>query len=409
MAEPPKDEDPLNASYAEEGYGDDEGEGASSSQTLGKGPAVAAPPGKAVLIAVAAILLIGFVVYQIFFAEAEVEVPPPPQKPQAAPVAQAEIPVPQLPIAPPAPPEPPPIPDIDLPPPPPLPAPPEPQIDLGGGGPTNEQLQARRKSAMLTVGGASTPPIDAGDGNPLGNSPYAGGGYYDPNTDRFKSGAARAVATHVGDLRNLILQGKMIHAVLETAIDTTFPGPIRGIVSRDVYAESGKDVLIPKGSRLIGNYNADVVRGQARIFIIWTRLIRADGVDIDISSPAVDRLGRTGLEGYVDNRYFEVFSGVALASVFTIGMAATAEKIFGEGETTTSQNTDGSQTQTGSPTSMAIQEATTNFGATAQRVLGGLIDARPLITVDQGTPVNIFVNKDLEFPDEVTGRIKLIE
>ncbi len=408
MADTPQDEDSPSGSYAEEGYEDINQDGAESGmQALGQGPSVAAPPGKTMMMAGAGILLVGFVFYQLFFTEDEVA-PPPPEKPkQGAPVAEAEIPVPNVTIEPPPPPPPPPPPIEEITPVPPLPAPPEPQVDFSNQGPTNEQLAARRKSTMLLASGAATPEIETGDSNPLGSMPdaIAQGGKGDP----YKSGAARATATHVGDLRKLILQGKIIHAVLETAIDTTFPGPIRGLVSRDVYAESGKEVLIPKGSRLIGNYNADIVRGQARIFIIWTRMIRPDGVDIELASPAVDRLGRTGLEGFVDNRYFEIFSGTALTSVFTIGMAAAAENLFGDQQVTTSQNTDGSQTQTGSPTALAVQESVQNMGSTAARVLGGLIDARPLITVDQGTPVNIFVNKDLEFPDAVTSRIKLIE
>ena len=168
-------------------------------------------------------------------------------------------------------------------------------------------------------------------------------------------------------------------------------------------------IAVPKGTRLIGSYNADVVRGQARIFIVWNRLIRPDGVDIDLTSPSVDRLGRAGTAGMVDNRYFEIFSGALLTSVFTIGMASIAQEITGTEASTATTDPSGGTTQTTDPTSQAISEAVANMAGTAQKVLGGLIDARPLITVDQGTPVNVFVNKDLEFPDEVTERIKLIQ
>jgi type IV secretion system protein VirB10 len=409
--ENPEDDDlPSNGGYADEGYEVESGDEESVS-TLGKGPAVAAAPGKALMIAVVGTLLVGFLGYQIFFSSDDAgEAPPPPKPPEAAPIAQADIPVPQIsiePPAPPPPPEPPPMPD--LPPVPDLPPPPDVgTVDLPAPGPDNEQMMARRKAPMLLVAGQAKPAIDAGDTNPLGEAAN-GGIVYGSDQDKFKSPAQRAVATHVGDLQKLILQGKIIHAVLETAIDTTFPGPIRGLVTRDVYAESGKDVLIPKGTRLIGTYNADVVRGQARIFIVWNRVIRPDGVDLDLTSPGVDNLGRAGTNGMVDNRYFEIFSGAMLTSVFTIGMAAVAQSITGAEATTSTQDPSGGQTQTGDPTSAAIQEAVTNMAGTAQRVLGGLIDARPLITVDQGTPVNVFVNKDLEFPDEVTQRIKLVQ
>lgn len=407
----PEDEDlPEDDGYADEGY-EAEQEDAEQPQYLGKGPAVAAAPGKTLMIAVVGVSLVGFLAYQIFFSSSNEPAPPPPPKPpEAVTVAPADIAPPVFPSAPspmdaPSEPEPPP----PLPEPPPLPTPPTPTaVDLPAPGPDNEQMMARRKTPLLLMGGAAKPLIDAGDTNPLGLTPD-GGIVYGSDNDKYKSPAQRAIATHVGDLSKLILQGKIIHAVLETAIDTTFPGPIRGLVTRDVYAESGKDILIPKGTRLIGTYNADVVRGQARIFIVWNRVIRPDGVDLDLSSPSVDRLGRAGTVGMVDNRYFEIFSGSLLTSVFTIGLAAAAQSITGAEASTTTTDPSGGQTQTVDPTTAAIQEAVANMAGTAQTVLGGLIDARPLITVDQGTPVNVFVNKDLEFPDEVTQRIKLVQ
>ncbi len=404
----PQDEN-TSDNYLNEGFEDVE-EGNGQSQNLGKGPAVAAPPGKTALMAGVGILLVGFLLYQLFFAESEEELPPPPpetsRQAAPAPVAQADIPIPQIPVEPPAPPTPelPPLPE--LPPAPALPPPPTPvDVDLSAQGPTSEQQQARLKANIMLQGGAAKPLQDTGDSN------FLSGIYARRKVDeeKFKSGAQRSVATHVGDLRKLILQGKIIQAVLETAVDTSLPGSLRAIVSRDVFAESGRDILIPKGSRIIGNYNADVVRGQARLFIIWSRLIRPDGVDIDLSSPATDEMGRAGLVGYIDNRYFEIFSGALLTSAFTIGLAATAQGVTGAEATTSTQNTDGSQTQNGDPTSAAIQQAVTNMGTTAQNVLQGLIDMRPMITLDQGTPFNIFVNKDLEFPDEVTSRIKLMQ
>ena len=113
--------------------------------------------------------------------------------------------------------------------------------------------------------------------------------------------------------------------MLETAINTDLPGTLRAIVSRDVFAESGKEVMIPKGSRIIGTYNTGISRGQRRVMIVWTRLIRPDGLDIEIGSPGVDSLGRAGVEGDVDNKYAEIFSAAILTSVVTIGAATAAE------------------------------------------------------------------------------------
>ncbi len=135
-----------------------------------------------------------------------------------------------------------------------------------------------------------------------------------------------------------IAQGKIVDAVLETAVNTDLPGEMRAIVSRDVFAESGRQIMIPKGSRLIGTYNTSVARGQARVMIIWTRLIRPDGLDIAIGSGGVDALGRAGVEGSVDNKYAEIFSAAMLTSVLDIGVAVAVDALSNQGSTTTNAN-----------------------------------------------------------------------
>jgi type IV secretion system protein VirB10 len=405
---PPED---FQESYAEEDYAAEMPPENGKTQFKETRPAVAATQGKTLLIAGVGVALFAFFFYQLFIAGDDAPPSEKPEEKQAVTVAAPDT-IPVIVTEPPPPPPPPSEPVQALPPlpPPPVMTPPEPTVAITAEDPNNQAMMARRKSNMLLAQGTGKPLTDAGDSNPLAGRYAASFNGIVPGSadDKFKSGAARAVATHVGDLRKLILQGKIVQAVLETAIDSTFPGPLRAIVGRDVYAEAGSTVLIPKGSRLIGTYNADIVRGNARIFIVWNRLIRPDGVDIEIASPAVDRLGRIGLTGFVDNRYFEIFTGSVLTSAFTIGMAVAATKMTNAGEVTATQNTDGSTTQTGDPISMATLDAVTNMGDTAQRVLGGLLDMRPLITVDQGTVVNVFVNRDLEFPDEVTSRVKLV-
>ena len=86
-------------------------------------------------------------------------------------------------------------------------------------------------------------------------------------------------------------QGYLIGAVLETAFDSTKPGFARAIVSRDVRGFDGKNVLIPRGSRLIGEYKSAAGQGQNRAVISWTRLIRPDGMTIEMDAPAVDTVG----------------------------------------------------------------------------------------------------------------------
>lgn len=324
--------------------------------------------------------------------------------------------------------------EIDLPPPPPpelensgfdIPAPPPPPgADIGGGGAPalpnagsngslfsndpesfeGSRMRQRVQSSMLIGGGTF-------GGGSAGNSLGAliGGADIAGVLDGPSSTSASSVkVTIAGNPEQTIYQGKVIDAVLESAINTDLPGSLRAVVSRDVYAEAGRAVLIPKGSRLIGSYNVDVQRGQARVFIIWDRVIRPDGIDAIISSPATDILGRAGLQGEVDNKYLEIFSNSLLLSAVTIGFAALSEEVTNGEDIVQGETGSGDVTQAGNVTDIATLQAVEDFSSTVQNVLQGSFDARPRITVDQGVRIKVFVNRDIKFPAHIATGVQEI-
>src|SRR4029077_18659841 len=132
-----------------------------------------------------------------------------------------------------------------------------------------------------------------------------------------------SIASRITDRDYLVLQGKFIDAVAETAMNSDLPGQVRALVSYDVYAESGGRVMLPRGTRLIGEYNTAIGKGQDRLFIVWTRAIRPDGIDIALLSGGTDPLGRAGLPGEVDNHFWTIFGTSALLSIIG-ARAATA-------------------------------------------------------------------------------------
>lgn len=224
-----------------------------------------------------------------------------------------------------------------------------------------------------------------------------------------RTSAAQAEATLIArDMTSVVAQGKIIDAVLETAINTDLPGQLRAVISRDVYAESGKNILLPKGSRLVGNYQADVKRGEQRVQIIWTRAIRPDGIDIAIDSPGTDQLGRSGVDGLVDNRYLELFSNAILLSTITATVAVLAESATGSSgvETTTGF---GQTTQSGKPSDFALTQGVQNLGDITKGVGQDLLKTKPTITVEQGTEIKVFVNRDLIFPSSIANSVKFVQ
>ncbi len=91
---------------------------------------------------------------------------------------------------------------------------------------------------------------------------------------------ARAHAVKYKRTDALVPQGYMIRGVLETAMQSDLPGNVRAITTEDVYSFDGRRVLIPKGTMLTGEYRSGLTRGQTRVFIVWTRMLRADGVSL---------------------------------------------------------------------------------------------------------------------------------
>ncbi len=192
---------------------------------------------------------------------------------------------------------------------------------------------------------------------------------------------ARATVLH--HKGSVVAQGAMIAAVLETALDSDLPGFARAVVSRDVRSFDGQAVLIPRGSRVIGEYRPATAQGQTRAFVIWTRVLRPDGVSIQIGSPATDPLGRAGLSGAVDTHFFERFGGAILLSVVNAGATALA----------------------GSPSTEVVvgsSQQATGLAATASAFAPQNIP--PTIKVPQGAPIRIFVARDLEFTNVGTAQ-----
>lgn len=217
--------------------------------------------------------------------------------------------------------------------------------------------------------------------------------------EELKETESTVATTYIADRVHTIAQGKLLTAILETAINTEIPGSVRAVVGRDVYGESGNDVLIPRGSRLFGSYSSEIKRGQGRVQINWSRLIRPDGVDLAISSVASDQFGRSGIPGEVDNKYSSVITNSLLTSVLAVGGVAAAQSLIGNQSTTTTANpTQGTTTTTGNATNQALYDVTKTIVDTVGQIVNSALDLTPVIRIPQGTRVTVIVNADIKVP-----------
>jgi type IV secretion system protein VirB10 len=189
-------------------------------------------------------------------------------------------------------------------------------------------------------------------------------------------GAADAEAAHSTVIANpgaTVPEGAIIAAVLETAVNTDLSGYCRALVSRDVRSFDGAAVLIPRGSRLIGQYRSGLSAGQTRVYIEWSRLLRPDGVSIELASPAADDRGESGVDGKVDAHTAGRYGPTVLLSVLSGALSALTNR-----SSVTISSTQGAQ-EAGA---IALQDG---------------MKLSPTIRAPQGAPIQVFVTRDLVF------------
>ncbi|RUX21481.1 TrbI/VirB10 family protein, partial [Mesorhizobium sp. M7A.F.Ca.US.011.01.1.1] len=238
----------------------------------------------------------------------------------------------------------------------------------------------------------------------------------DPNkaflaqSEASSSGIVKARAFRRTDA--LIPEGTIIRGYLETAINTDLPGAVRAVVREDIFSLDGRRILIPKGSRLTGEYRSGLARGQKRVFIVWSRVIRSDGISVDIKSPGADALGRGGMGGRVDTHWLERYGNAIMLSV--VGgvseylsslsdssqngqqrQVSTIDPVTGE-TTTITYGGNGSQRDA---RSIAFDKSSTALQQLAQEAFRDTQNIGPTVYVDQGTSIVVLVRRDLDFSD----------
>jgi len=182
-------------------------------------------------------------------------------------------------------------------------------------------------------------------------------------------------AWKMSDPSKVVPQGAVIPAVLETAINSDLPGYTRAIVSRDIRSFDGSAVLIPRGSRLIGQYKSGLTSGETRAFIIWNRIIRPDGLSVQLASPAIDDLGQAGATGKVDTHFAKRFGSSILLSVVN-GLSTIAS---------------------GKSSSTIVIGTSGDASGVIGQALSNDMKIPPTIKVPAGAPIQVFAARDLDF------------
>jgi len=177
----------------------------------------------------------------------------------------------------------------------------------------------------------------------------------------------------------VIQAGTVIAAALITGLRSDLPGQVTAQVTEDCFdSPSGTVLVVPQGSKLIGQYQAQISFGQSRVLLAWTRLILPNGKSIILDrQPATDASGYAGLEDQVDQHWGALFEAATLSTILSVGS---------EAGTTDSENN----------LAQAIRQgASQSFSQVGQQVVGRSLNVQPTLTIRPGFPVRVLVTHDL--------------
>lgn len=180
--------------------------------------------------------------------------------------------------------------------------------------------------------------------------------------------------------QNVMQAGAVIPAALITGIRSDLPGQITGQVTENVYdSPTGRILLIPQGTRIVGQYDNGVGFGQRRVLLVWNRLIFPNGRSIVLErQPGADAEGYAGLEDGVDYHWDELFKAAVLSTILSVGANA------------------GSSSNSDSDIATALREgASDSISQTGRQIIQRQLNIAPTLTIRPGFPVRVIVTRDL--------------
>ena len=177
--------------------------------------------------------------------------------------------------------------------------------------------------------------------------------------------------------RFLLPKGSFIDCTLETAIDSTLPGMTTCVAATDTFGADGSEVLLERGTQLVGETRGEVRQGSARVFVLWTEARTPGGVVVPLDSPGTDELGRSGLEGSVDRHFWERFGSALLITAIDGAVQAAVQPSSGSGGT-------------------IIYNPSTSQEVLTE-VLRGSINIPPTVRKSQGDRIQVLVARDVDF------------
>lgn len=189
----------------------------------------------------------------------------------------------------------------------------------------------------------------------------------------------------------VLYPGAVLPSTTITAVNTQLPGTVTAQVTRDVYGRNGR-VAVPKGSRLVGQYDTTVRNGQTRVLVAFQRVIFPDGRELVLgNAQASGPRGAAGTKAHVNNHFWKMLGASLLVALLDQGVAAVGPK---HQVTTPSGATFRGSSQVGAQT----------FAGVAGKVLAPYTNLKPTAVIPPGTAINVLVNKTVLMPRQGGGQ-----
>jgi type IV secretory pathway VirB10-like protein len=210
--------------------------------------------------------------------------------------------------------------------------------------------------------------------------------------------SSSAISVHPAASAFTVMAGSIVPAVLISGINSDLPGPILAQVSQNVLdSATGRSVLIPQGSRLIGTYQNASSYGQQRVQIAWQRLIFPDTASMDLPlMPGADQAGYAGLSDQVDHHYLATFGTAAVMSLISAGQTVGQMATLGGGGYGAYGYYQPNQWAMASQS--AGSAASGQFGSLGQQMMGEGLNRPATLEIRPGFQFEVMVTQDLVFP-----------
>ncbi len=248
-------------------------------------------------------------------------------------------------------------------------------------------MQASQQPMPVEISPVQNTPVQLSPDSTAGNnSSFVQDGEGANKTQNTAVPTANAVR-YMHNRDKLLVQGTYLRCVLETKIVSEIPGFTSCIITEPVYSASGKYLLLPKGSKVMGQYGSSNPT-SGRMGVIWDRIITPEGVDVTLKSPGVDNLGAAGHEGKFQSHWPSRLASALLISMISDTFKYAAAE-YGPKETVTTDFSTVSNPYKSETAEMLKQFAINQLERN---------NARPnTVTINQGSLINIYTAQDIDF------------